>query len=157
MPVYIRRTLEEFPRSFYLCNANPDGNPHICPLCLNAYMTKRGMLSHLRKCCEKELGEPYANDLTLDEDFTLGDAVNNHYVEFDQIREYILSNELNTYSERTSEEIVAIVGSHLRAKGHTSYCIYDCAFYIYKYFFEITEEEWETYKNNKIRRLLYRI
>jgi hypothetical protein len=156
MPSYIRRTPEQF-HSFYETQDNPEGRHHICVLCGKACVTQSGMLSHLRKCVEQEFGEPYSDAYEIGDGFTIRDAVSNRYVVAHQIREYITSNSLEQYHERSSHEIIRVVMAHLLSKGHTECDLYNEAFKIYRYFFETTEEEENAHTEYRVQEVLRRL
>lgn len=154
MPTYIHRTLEEFPQSFYVSPANPEGKPYSCPICMDFFYAKSGYISHIKKCCEEEEGQDYSEDVKLLEGYTLGNAITNKDVQIKLTRHYITTNALEQYHTQTPAEIKQIISNELVARGHgTTYELRQWTFQIYRYFFETTAEECDIEREVWVKRI----
>ena len=146
MPVYIRRTLTQFPIEFYRCGTNPEGYGFRCPFCDDFFKTKAGRSSHMKHCSVEETGEEFDEENMLCDDITVGDCLRGYEIIAKVIRKFIQSNELEGLAEQTSEQIQAYIRNQLIENGYASDSINNNAFLIYRFFFEVTDEVWETAK-----------
>jgi hypothetical protein len=75
MPVYIRRTLAQFPVEFYRCQANPEGHGFRCPFCEDFFKSKAGRTSRIKHCSVEETCEEFDEEYMLSDDITVGDCL----------------------------------------------------------------------------------
>jgi hypothetical protein len=140
MPIYRNRTLNDYPTEYYRCGANEEGYEFICPFCANFYKTKSARISHMKKCCIEHNDEEYSEEVYLDEDVTVGDYLRNAEAIKNTIKNYLTTNELQQYVNNTGDEIREKIKQKLQSNGYEE-SIGTEEFLIYKFFFEVTEEE----------------
>ena len=149
MPIYIRRTLSEYPKEFYKSNANPEGFEFACYFCGDFYKTKSGFTHHMKQCCDLQ-GIEYDDDTEVSEGLTLYDVTRNHATISATIKNYITNNVLAAETSKTPNQIQSRIKIDLIENGFKSGTIdgeniYQESFIIYKFFFEVTEEKWEEF------------
>jgi hypothetical protein len=143
MPEYKRKTLDQFPREFYKCHANPEGNEFRCAFCEEFLKTKACRLSHMKICSFQETGEDYDEENILDNDLTVGDYLHSLEIYNNLIRHFIVSNELESKSNQSSLQIQNYIQTKLTENGYLSDSLKRNSFLIYNFFFEVSEEELE--------------
>lgn len=156
MPTYKHRTLGEFPQSFLSCPANPEGKPYNCVVCCDNFTSKSGLISHIKRCFNEQYDEDYDEDYEISDDgYTIGDSIMNNDIHIKLAKKYIETNELEQYCERTPEEIKNIISNDMVSRGHTQrFELRQWTFNIYRYFFEVTDDEINIEREAWIRQLV---
>ena len=149
MPNYITRNLQEYPTEFYRSPANPEGFEFQCMFsCGNFFKTKSACISHMKKCCSDEDME-YGNDVEVFNGLTIYDIHRNQAAKSSTIKNYILTNELESLSNLTPNTIRENIQSKLVENGfdEEDFYINTTRFLIYKFFFEVSDDEIADFKN----------
>jgi hypothetical protein len=108
----------------------------------------------MKKCCSDEDIE-YGSDAEVSEDLTVNDMNRNHDALSNTIKHYILTNELQSVSQLTPVTIREIIQEKLTENGFCMETFYmnTTSFSIYKFFFEISEDEKNEFINYCITQL----
>jgi len=154
MPVYRNRPLNDYPTEYYRCVANEEGYEFTCPFCGNSYKTKSARISHMKKCCIEYNDEEYSEEVYLDEDLTVGNYLRNAEAIKNTIKYYLSSNELQQYVNNTGYEIREKIKQKLLSNGYDDKSIDTEVFLIYKFFFEVTEEEGKNFVKTEAARMM---
>lgn len=157
MPTYTRRTLADFPTEVYRCPANPEGLEFNCYFCADNFKTKSASISHMKVCC-KEQDMEYSDDTEIEDGFTILDAHRNHAAFVKTIKEFITSNALEVLADGPSSTILQAIQDKLSENGFTNEALYQAAFNIYRFFFDVPEEEIDEFYSicaNKIHKNIF--
>jgi len=144
MPTYIIRTISDYPTEFYKSGANPEGFEFACYFCGDYYKTKKERVKHAKQCCY-EKGIDYGDDTEVTEDLTISDMEINHTVFSTLIKYYITNNTLESYANKTHNQITSHIQKNLSEGGFNGENLYEASFNIYKFFFKVTDEEWKEF------------
>jgi hypothetical protein len=141
MPPYLRRTLANYPTEFWRSPANPGGLEFYCCFCLNYYRTSSGVILHMRRCSENPAVEYGLDNDEINED-EISDFLNTHKIIGLTVQNYIRTNELEPFANRTGTEIQDIIQTKLIQNGYTDQeDVNRVKFIIYEFFFEISIAE----------------
>jgi hypothetical protein len=152
MPPYLRKTLEDFNRDFFRCAMNPNGYIFQCAFCGDFYKTKAGRLYHMKRCEENNEDE-YDEESMLDERLSVAVYLQNEGVKHNLIKRFIRTNELEALATRTSSQIRAYIKGKLIEGGFEVFTTNE-DFLIYKFFFEVSEEEWNAEIENWTNKIM---
>jgi hypothetical protein len=159
MPTYITRNIQEYHTEFYRCPANPEGFEFQCMFsCGNFFKTKSACISHMKKCCSDEDME-YGNDIEVSEGVSVYDMHRNQAAKSTTVKNYILTNQLESLSNLTPNEIKERIQRKLIENGFSTEAFYmnTEVFLIYKFFFEVSDDENTEFKNYCSEQLCSRI
>jgi len=141
MPTYLRRTLADYPTAFWRSPANPEGLEFYCCFCLNYYRTSRGIILHMRRCSKNPAVEYELDDSAVNE-AEISDFLNTHKIIGRTIQNYIRTNELEPFADRSGTEIQDLIQTKLIQNGYTDQeDLNRVKFIIYEFFFEIADTE----------------
>jgi hypothetical protein len=157
MPVYRNRTLNDYPVEYYRCRANEEGYEFTCPFCGNSFKTKSARISHMKKCCIEHNDEEYSEEVYLDDNMTVGDYFRNVEAVKNTIKHYLNTNELLQYVNNTGDEIREKIKQKLISNEYSESSIGTDVYLIYKFFFEVTEEERHNFVKTESDRLYAKI
>ena len=154
MPTYIKRNIHDYPTEFYRCPANPEGLEFSCLFCANYYKTKSECISHMKKCCIDKNME-YDDELEIECGYTVYDYNRNHTAQSTTIKNYIKNDNLASLSNLTSIQIIEIIQEKLIENGFSSedFYLYTTSFYIYKFFFNASDEVKSEFRRRITERL----
>ncbi len=145
MPEYRRRTILDLPPISFEC-----------PFCYKAYKTKHTVSAHIPTCTDNnEAPDETFDNIILTEMGTLGlYTVNDYLNERDKViktmKKYILTNELDTLTNQTGEQIRQYISDELAIEYDTLMYTWE----IYMFFFIITDEERHLANEQQINNLV---
>jgi hypothetical protein len=142
MPIYIKRTLSEYPKEFYKSDANPEGFEFACYFCEAFSKTNSGSMRHMEQCCNTQ-GIEYDDNMEVAEGLTLYVVKRNRAIISTTVKNYITNNKLETETSKTPNQIQSRIQTELIENGFDGESLYEASFNIYKFFFEVTEDEWK--------------
>ena len=142
MPLYLRRTLADYPTEFWRTPDNPEGFEFYCCFCLNYYYrTSRSIILHMRRCSENPAVEYELDDSETNE-LEINNFLNTHKIIGLTVQNYIRTNELEPFANRTGTEIQDIIQTKLIQNGYNDHeDMNRVKFIIYEFFFEISDAE----------------
>jgi hypothetical protein len=143
MPTYITRNIQGYPVEFYRSPANPEGFEFQCMFsCANFFRTKSECISHMKECCSDEDIE-YGNDVEVSDGISVHDMHRNQAAQSNTIKNYILTNELESIASLTPIAIRDRINQKLVENGFLTEGFYmnKASFLIYKFFFEVSDYE----------------
>jgi hypothetical protein len=153
MPQYKRRLLKDYPSEFWKCIPNPGGNAYCCFFCNDFFKTKSQRKSHMKECMLEETGEEYDEEYLFEEDVSLADILRESDVCESIIKDFIRSNEMESMSDKTGNEIQAYIMRKMCENGVRKPDI-TMIFKIYNFFFDVPEAEYEAYRNKWVQEVM---
>ena len=131
----------EYPKEYFKSLENPEGHEFSCFFCRDFFETNDERISHMKMCMEEEIGEEYDEDYSFDNsDKTIASSLEKEMSRSNVVKTFISSNELESFSNRTFDEISEFIKS--KNNKFDDFMIFN----IYQFFFEATKEEKKSYR-----------